>query len=100
MPYVWALASDADGLRTDNYFDVPAPGGIAVLRVPGLERHRQLQLRASDRVHPLTTDGGSALAEAIRTETVSYRPLVDAPGTYGSIRCHQIKRQPALPQPA
>src|SRR5712691_854006 len=41
-----ALASDADGLRTSNYFDVPAPGGIAVLRVPGLERHRQLQLRA------------------------------------------------------
>src|SRR5258708_2711863 len=41
-----ALAFGADKLRTSNYFDVAAPGGIAVLRVPDLERHRQLQLRA------------------------------------------------------
>jgi gamma-glutamyltranspeptidase/glutathione hydrolase len=39
-----ALPFDGDGLRTTNYFDLPAPEGVAVLHVDGLERHRPLAL--------------------------------------------------------
>ena len=41
-----ALPFDGDQLRTSNYFDLLAPGGIAVLHVGDLGRHRQLQLLA------------------------------------------------------
>jgi hypothetical protein len=41
-----ALPFAEDNLHTNNYFDLPAPGGIAVLHVPDLARHRQLQLLA------------------------------------------------------
>jgi gamma-glutamyltranspeptidase/glutathione hydrolase len=41
-----ALPFDGDQLRTSNYFDLPAPGGVAVLHVGDLGRHRQLQLLA------------------------------------------------------
>jgi gamma-glutamyltranspeptidase / glutathione hydrolase len=35
-----------DHLQTRNYFDVPAPGGVAVLHLDRLARHRPLQLLA------------------------------------------------------
>jgi len=41
-----ALPFDSENLRTTNYFDLPAPGGLAVLHVPDLARHRQLQFLA------------------------------------------------------
>jgi gamma-glutamyltranspeptidase / glutathione hydrolase len=41
-----ALAVGDEELRTNNYFDLSAPGGVAVLHVSGLARHRQLQLLA------------------------------------------------------
>jgi gamma-glutamyltranspeptidase / glutathione hydrolase len=41
-----ALPYDGDHLRTENYDDLPAPGGIAVLHVTGLARHRPLQVTA------------------------------------------------------
>src|SRR5204863_3628811 len=36
----------ADNLRTSNYFELPAPGGAAVLNLPNLAQHRQLQFLA------------------------------------------------------
>src|SRR5712691_10019392 len=41
-----ALPFEGDSLRTSNYFDLPAPGGVAVLHVGSLSRHRQLRLLA------------------------------------------------------
>jgi gamma-glutamyltranspeptidase/glutathione hydrolase len=41
-----ALPFDGDHLRTSNYFDLSAPGGVAVLRVADLARHRHLQFLA------------------------------------------------------
>jgi gamma-glutamyltranspeptidase/glutathione hydrolase len=41
-----ALPFEGDTLRTSNYFDLPAPGGVAVLNVGGLARHRPLHLIA------------------------------------------------------
>jgi gamma-glutamyltranspeptidase/glutathione hydrolase len=39
-----ALPFEGDQLRTSNYFDLPAPGGVAILHVTDLARHRPLQL--------------------------------------------------------
>src|SRR5204863_10068155 len=43
---VKALPFGGDNLRTSNYFELPAPGGAAVLNLPNLARHRQLQFLA------------------------------------------------------
>jgi len=43
---VKALPFGGDNLRTSNYFELPAPGGAAVLNLPNLARHRQLQFVA------------------------------------------------------
>jgi gamma-glutamyltranspeptidase/glutathione hydrolase len=43
---VKALPFDGDHLRTENYDDLPAPGGVAVLHVATLARHRPLQITA------------------------------------------------------
>ena len=41
-----ALPFEGDQLHTSNYFDLAAPGGVAVLHVGDLARHRPLHFLA------------------------------------------------------
>jgi PAS domain S-box-containing protein len=55
-------------------------GRLRRVAIAHVDPDEEARLRALDDDEPLTADGGSALAQVIRSGVPLYRPLVDAPG--------------------